>query len=214
MKRWPNVVWPASMPSIANFTTSGSSVSRPKVATMACSGRTQLQRAGLRRALAPAHRFRPREGPDDDRQHVGEHVERGAAGLFDQRDVEIALLRIALDLRLVERGKAGGFEKARDRGIRPADARAPALFLQVGLARGNAVHRQRQPPRRRERLGALIDQALGDQLVGDHAAQIVGRLRLHARGNFFGEKFEQKIGHSTYPPLEGEGRLPQAGGVG
>ena len=41
MKRWPNVVWPVSMPSTANFTTSGSSVSRPKVAVIACSGRTQ-----------------------------------------------------------------------------------------------------------------------------------------------------------------------------
>ena len=41
MKRWPNVVWPASMPSMENFTTSGSSVSRPKVAMIECSGRTQ-----------------------------------------------------------------------------------------------------------------------------------------------------------------------------
>ena len=83
--------------------------------------------------------------------------------------------------------------------VRPADARAFALFLQVGLARRNAVHGQRQPPRRRERFRALIDQAFGDQLVGDHAAQIVGRLRLHPRGNFFGEKFEQKIGHRSRP---------------
>ncbi len=30
------------MPATSNFTTSGSSVSMPKVATMACSGRTQL----------------------------------------------------------------------------------------------------------------------------------------------------------------------------
>ena len=41
MKRWPKVVCPASMPSTENFTTSGSSVSGPKVAMIECSGRTQ-----------------------------------------------------------------------------------------------------------------------------------------------------------------------------
>ena len=84
-----------------------------------------------------------------------------------------------------------------------------ALLLQVGLPRRNAVHRERQPPRRRKGLGAFIDEALGDQLVGDHAAQIVRRLRLHARGNFFGKQFEQKIGHfsTPLPPLAaGRGR--------
>ena len=35
------MVCPVSMPSIENFTTSGSSVSRPKVAMIECSGRTQ-----------------------------------------------------------------------------------------------------------------------------------------------------------------------------
>ncbi len=84
--------------------------------------------------------------------------------------------------------------------LRPADARPFALFFQVGLPRGNAVHGQRQPPRRRECLGAFIDEALGHKLVGDHAAQIVRRLRLHPRGNFFGEKFEKKIGHQPAPP--------------
>ena len=35
------------MPSTENFTTSGSSVSGPKVAMIACSGRTQLSEPGL-----------------------------------------------------------------------------------------------------------------------------------------------------------------------
>ena len=65
------------------------------------------------------------------------------------------------------------------------------------------MHRQRQPPRRRERFCAFIDQALGDQLVGHHAAQIVGRLRLHPRGNFLGEQFEQEIGHQAALPACG-----------
>src|SRR6266516_6195925 len=92
-----------------------------------------LQRARPARALAPAHRLRPREGSDNVRQDVGKHVERGAAGLLDQRDVEVALLGVALDLCLIERGKAGGLEKARDRSLRPADTRALALFFQVRL---------------------------------------------------------------------------------
>ena len=92
------------------------------------------------------------------------------------------------------------FRKPAIAGFRPADARTFAFFLQVSLPRRNAVHRQRQPPRGRECLGALVDEAFGDELVGDHAAQIVRRLRLHARGDFFGEQFEQEIGHQAPLP--------------
>ena len=42
---------------------------------------------------------------------------------------------------------------------------------------------------------ALIGQAGLDQPVGDHLLQIARRLALHAGGNFFGAKFEQKIRH-------------------
>ena len=151
-----------------------------------------LQRAWPRRSFAPAHRFRPWKRSDDDRQHVGEHLERSAATLFDQRDVEIAFFGVALDFRFIQRGKAGGFEKSLDRGIRTADARTPAFFFQVRL--------QRQPPRRRERFCAFVNQALGDELVGDQAAQIVRRLGLHARGDFLGKQFQQKIRHQTALP--------------
>jgi len=47
MKRWPRVVCPVSMPSIENVTTSGSSVSGPKVAMIECSGRTQVSEPGF-----------------------------------------------------------------------------------------------------------------------------------------------------------------------
>ena len=77
-----------------------------------------------------------------------------------------------------------------------APTRGPLLlFLDVRLARRNALHRQRQPPRRREGLGAVVGQARGHQLVGDELLQILRRPRLHARGNFLGEEFEQKVGH-------------------
>src|SRR5207247_8807796 len=37
----------------------------------------------------------------------------------------------------------------------------------------------------------------GHQPVGHHAAQILGRLRLHARGDLFREQLQQKIGHQV-----------------
>ena len=54
---------------------------------------------------------------------------------------------------------------------------------------------QRQAPRRREGLGALVGETGADQPVGHQAAQILGRLRLHARRDFLGEKLKQQIGH-------------------
>ena len=50
------------------------------------------------------------------------------------------------------------------------------------------MHRQRQPPRRREGLRALIGQPGLDQRIGHQPAQILRRLPLHARGNFLGEQ--------------------------
>ncbi len=47
MKRWPRVTCPATMPLTSKRTTSGSSVSMPKVATIECSGRTHCSAPGL-----------------------------------------------------------------------------------------------------------------------------------------------------------------------
>ena len=123
-----------------------------------------------------------------------DHVDRSAARLFDHRDVEIALL-VGLYLGFADRLQARRLQKAGDRVLRRADARAFFLFLDVGLARRDAVHRERKPARRDERLGALVDETGLDQPVGDQLAQILGRARLHACGDFFGQKFEQQVGH-------------------
>ena len=64
-----------------------------------------------------------------------------------------------------------------------------------GCLHRHALHRERQPARRDEGLGALVDQPGLDQPVGDELAQVLGRARLHARGDFLGEQFEQKVGH-------------------
>jgi len=78
------------MPSMPNFTTSGSSVSMPKVATMACSGRTHCS-ALIAPSARPSASISARKRAHD---HAAcrEHVQRGAARLLDQRDVEIAFL--------------------------------------------------------------------------------------------------------------------------
>ncbi|GAB6845642.1 hypothetical protein JCM2811A_46440 [Methylorubrum rhodinum] len=55
---------------------------------------------------------------------------------------------------------------------------------------------QREAPRRREGLGALVEEAALHQRIGDELPQILGRTPLHARGDFFGEEFEEKVGHA------------------
>src|SRR5437667_5615499 len=58
----------------------------------------------------PSASISARERFSRSRAAYPQHVDGGAAGLFDQRDVEIALLRVALDLGLIQRGEAGGFQ--------------------------------------------------------------------------------------------------------
>ncbi len=153
-----------------------------------------IERAGRFRLLAPAHRFRPRKALDDLGQHLADHLDRGAAGLLDHRDIEIALL-VGLHFRFIDRLQPRGFEKAGNGIVRRADARALLLLAQIRLPRRHAVHGERQPPRRHERLGAFINQAGADQPVGHAFKQILRRPRLHARGDFLGEQFEQEVGH-------------------
>ena len=177
-----------------------------------------IQRAGLLRARAPAHGFRPGKAFDDIGQNIADHLDRRPPRLLDHRDIEVALL-VGLHLGFADRFQSRGFEKSGDGVLRRADARAFLLLAHVGLARRHAVHRERQPPRRHEGLGAVVDEPGVDQPVGDSFAQILRRPRLHARGDFFGEKLEQKVGHCLcrllhYPPLEGEGRRAKRAGVG
>ena len=144
---------------------------------------------------APAHGLRPGKRAHDLRHHLADHINRRPALLLDHRHVEVALLGILLDLGLADQRQAGRFEEAGDRAFGRADARALLLFLDVRLAHQHAVHRQREPARRREGLGAFVDEAGRHQPVGDHFLQIVGGARLHARGDFLRQKFKQEVGH-------------------
>ena len=51
-------------------------------------------------------------------------------------------------------------------------------------------------------LRAFIGEARIDEAIGDHGLQIFRRLRLHAGGDFFGEKFDQEFRHQTFPPAD------------
>ena len=138
-------------------------------------------------AIAPAHGFRPREGLDHLRHDLADDLDGRAASSLDHRHVEVALLGILLDLGLIDRGQPGRLEETPDGAFRGADTRALLLVLLVGLARRHALHREREPARRRERLGALVDQPGRDQSIGDELLQVLGRARLHAGRDFLGE---------------------------
>ena len=78
---------------------------------------------------------------------------------------------------------------------RGVGAGALALLAGVGGAVGEAGEREGQAARRGEGGGVGVGEAALDQAVGDEAAQVVGRLPLHAGGDFLGEEFEQEVGH-------------------
>src|SRR5262249_39169853 len=152
------------------------------------------ERTRLLRLLAPTHRFRPGKRLHYFRDKLGDHLDRGPARLLDQRQVKVALL-VGHDLGFADRFQPGGTQEALNGAFGRAYARPFLLLLHVGLAHRHALDREREAARGDEGLGAFINEPRGDERVGDTLAQILGRTRLHARWNFLGEQFEQKIGH-------------------
>ena len=151
-------------------------------------------------ARAPAHRLRPREIAQHGGQDFSQKVERRAAGLFDDGDVEFALFGVRLDGRLIERGKPRAFQKALHRSVWRTNARAFLLLAQVGLPRWQACNVESKAPRRRKGSRALIGETAIHKRLRDKFLQILRRLHLHARRDFLGENFEQKIGHQFLLP--------------
>ena len=164
----------------------------------------------LRRGRAPAHRLRPRESADDLRHDLGDHLLRRPARLLDHGDVEVALL-VGLDLRLLDRGEARRLEEPLDRLLRRADARPLPLLAPVGRARRQPVHGQRQPPRRGEGLGALVDEAGLDQRVGDELRRSSAAFRCMRAGISSENSSSRRsgMGHS----FRARGRLPSPRGL-
>ncbi len=134
------------------------------------------------------------------RNNLGDRVFGFAARLLDYCDIELALLWVVLDARVLKAAEASAFEKALDRRVRRANARALALFARMRLSGRQADDMQCQAPGRDEALRALVEQIALDERIGHETLQILRRLPLHAGGNFFTEQFEQKIRHTYDAP--------------
>ncbi len=153
------------------------------------------QGVGPRRCRAPAHRFGPGKRADHRRQDFRQQFARRSAGLFDDREIEFALLGVLFDPCVLDAREAGALEEALDRALRRADARPLALLAPVRLRLRQADDMQREPARRCEALRALIGHVGVDERAGDQPLQVVRRLALHARRDFFAEEFEEQVGH-------------------
>ncbi len=102
MKRWPHVTSPDSSPSIANGTISAVSCSVASVHTIPRNGRTQRNASGFAEAAPQRIDF----GHGNERMiaghDLGDGVFRLAARLLDHSDIELALLRVGLDPRVLD----------------------------------------------------------------------------------------------------------------
>ena len=153
-----------------------------------------VERARLRRCSPQRIDFGHGKLLNDLGHDFGDHLDRGAARLLDHRDVEVALL-----------GPSGSWPR-RSRSS-PAALRKPAIAPSGAPTRGpffSSADPAAAPacPARSARAGAASRTPWRPRrpdrhrpAVGDELLQILRRARLHARGDFLGEQFEQKIGH-------------------
>ena len=134
------------------------------------------------------------------------------ARLLALDDVEVALLVVLDDGRVLDRLEARRLDEPGDGLLGRIDARALALLAQVGRLGRHALHHQRQPPRRRVGPGLARREPLRLQAVGHQPAQILRRPRLHPRRDFLGEQFEQQLSHGRDFPTVVTQTSPRRGG--
>ena len=127
---------------------------------------------------------------------VGDDLFGRPARLDDMGDVEIALLRIGMDMRLGDRRTGRPCAGSRRPPLRRADLAAPCISSRTSCERA-VTPRMSSVSRRGVQYSraALIGQPGLDQTVGEHLPQVARRLALHAGGDFLGAKFEQQVGH-------------------
>jgi len=144
--------------------------------------------------IAPAHRLRPRKIPHDVGDRLGDDCRCQAPRPVKTGDVILTLF-VFLDRALIERGEPRRLQKTVDRPLWRANARALFLLLAVRLAQAKSRCKQRQAPGPGKGLHRLGQEPRRKKALVHHPLQIVGRALLHARRDFFGEKFKEKIGH-------------------
>src|SRR5271166_6638523 len=135
MKRWPQVVSPAAMPSTAKGTISAMSCGVASGQRIPRSGRTQRSASGFVEAAPQRIDFCQGKA----RMIAGticDRVFRRAARLFDHRHIEFTLLGVPLDRRVFDPRETGALQEPLNRHIRGADARTLALLAQCWLPRG------------------------------------------------------------------------------
>ncbi|MNE45987.1 hypothetical protein D3C80_1403050 [compost metagenome] len=140
---------------------------------------------------APAHRLGPGEVADDVVDALGHDLGGRAALAADLGEPDA----VALD-QLVLR-QAGLAQEAFQRLRGGRGFRALQLFIAVGRGGGQAVDDQRQAARPGIGGQRIPGQAGGLQTVGGHALQVARGALLHTGGDFFGEDFEEKLGHQA-----------------
>ena len=150
-----------------------------------------LQRAyPAQLAAAPAHRLRPVEAAHDVRHHFGDDVRQRTPRHLADSDVEIALLRVAAHLGLIDGIEPRPAQETLDRLLRRADLRALALFLHISRFGRQPLDTDGQAARAGESRDPLEGHASLGQAAFDGSLQVSLGLRLHAGGYLFGKEFE------------------------
>ncbi len=137
------------------------------------------------RARARAHRPLPREVANDARDDIANDLRRRPSGHLAHREMELGIADRA-HLALGERGQSRRLEEALDRLLGRAQTRTLALLEEIRLPFRQAVHDERQPPRRHMRLRVAEREAGLIEFFRHQALEVVRRARLHARRNLFG----------------------------
>ena len=174
------------------------------------------QCGGAGRLCAPAHRFGPGKATDDRGHRVRQHRGGGAAGAFGDGIEDHVALGVGPFDQLIAR-QPGLAEEPGQRLCGRIGARALHLLRHRLGGERQAARDQREPARG----GVGLDRGGGEagpgQFGGEQPRQIGARLVLHPRGDFFGEQFEQEIGHFfslSLSPWEREGPARACGWEG
>src|SRR5690606_38818373 len=125
---------------------------------------------------------------------------RVTTGLHQMGNVEIALLRVRMHMRLRNIAEARLAQKTLDCLFRSLGRRPLDLLAHVLGTGGEIADVERQAAWRPVLARRLVGQASLNQTIRDELFQVGCSLTLHSRGDFFAAQFKKKIGHWT--PLD------------